>query len=89
MGRSSIRLVDATGRLRFTRPDGSPLPFAPRIGPADGDLVTRDERITPETMVPWDGTPLDLDYAVVALLQPALSEPPAASGSSTSGRPAA
>lgn len=76
--------VDETGRLFFTRPDGRPVPYAPRLGPADGGLVTRDDEITPGTMPPWDGAPLDLDYAVVALLQPALGGPPP-----TSGRPAA
>lgn len=77
--------VDKTGRLNFTRPDGRPLPFAPTIGPAGGDLVTRTEGITADTIVPnWDGTRLDLDNAVIALLQPRFTDDPPATG-----RPAA
>jgi hypothetical protein len=74
--------IDESHRLRFARPDGRPLETAPSMEPADADLTT-DEDITPETIVPdWDGTPLDLANAVLALLQPACGRGPA-------GRPAA
>ena len=76
--------IDETGRLSFSAPDGRVLAPAPPIGPATGDLVTTNEGITSETIVPnWDGTALDLDNAVLALLQPAFGEP------SRTGRPAA
>jgi hypothetical protein len=76
--------LEETGRLRFAGPDGRVLEPTPATGPATGDLVTTNQEITPDTIGPgWDGTPLDLDNAVLALLQPAFGEVRRA------GRPAA
>jgi hypothetical protein len=64
--------IDTYGRPAFSRPDGRPLEPAPPMGPVTGELDILNEQITPPTIVPgWDGTPLDLDNAVLTLLQPA------------------
>jgi Domain of unknown function (DUF222)/HNH endonuclease len=67
--------VDDTRRLSVVRPDGRILVSAPSIGPGDASLVTANEHITANTIGPgWDGTPVDLGNAVLALLQPALAD---------------
>jgi hypothetical protein len=79
--------VDDTGRLRVIGPDGRTIDPAPPIGPGNADLLPTNGQITPDTIGPgWDGSPLDLDNAVFALLQPTLGNDdgrgPSASGQS-------
>ncbi|HEV7934388.1 MAG TPA: DUF222 domain-containing protein [Actinomadura sp.] len=61
------------GDLRFATPAGVPIPAVPAPAPVTGDIRDQHQAtITPDTIIPgWDGTPLDLDNAVLALLQPA------------------
>jgi hypothetical protein len=60
------------GRLHFADPNGRLLPNAPTTGPASGNEAIGYTDIGPETIGPgWDGTPLNLSDAVLALLQPA------------------
>jgi hypothetical protein len=61
------------GDLRFATPAGVPIPAVPVPAPVTGDIRDRHQAtITPGTIIPgWDGAPLDLDNAVLALLQPA------------------
>ncbi|MBC6456543.1 HNH endonuclease [Actinomadura sp. HBU206391] len=62
-----------SGDLRFATPAGVPIPAVPAAAPVTGDIRDLHRAdITSDTVTPdWDGTRLDLDNAVLALLQPA------------------
>ncbi|MCZ6892452.1 MAG: hypothetical protein O7H40_00205, partial [Gammaproteobacteria bacterium] len=65
---------DDDGKLLFLRPDGMPLPEVPAPTPATEDLAEwvrmTGLHVSAETCVPdWRGERLDLDLAVLGLLQ--------------------
>lgn len=87
-GGHRIRVSD-TGQLSVIRPDGRVLVSAPPLGPGDASLLTANDQITADTIGPgWDGTPPNLDNAVLTLLEPTLADDDRDGGPS-SGRSAA
>ncbi len=72
------------GDVHFLRPDGRPIPVAPRapiwaghaLAPTNAHLEAADIRVGPHTATPdWYGEPLDLHWAI-RVLHPASETPP-------------
>ena len=77
--------LDASGDVKFVRPDGRPLPEAPAppdwmgrpLAPVRARLERDGVSIDPDTLTPdWRGDRLDLDWVIHQLWRPRLQAEP-------------